>query len=487
MRIAPPSRLRGLPLLALAVLLLPGLAAAGEAGLSDRDITVAVDTELLLDEGVDAQLIDVQTEDGVVTLTGTVESILSKERATTIVEAIRGVRAVINRITVRAPADRPDAAIEKDIQSALVMDPAADTYQLDVSVRDGEVTLSGRVDSWQEKRLAAHVVKGVRGVKMVRNRIEVRADADRPDAEIRADVLRRLQTDVRLDASLVEVTVSDGEVTLRGKVGSAFEKTRAYNDAWVAGVLDVTTDDLTVDPELADPMVRKTSNVTLGDKEIGQAVKDAFLYDPRIYSFNPEVEVEFGVVTLTGTVSNMAAKQAAAQDARNTVGVARVKNLIKVRPAEEVADETLAQRIRDALSRDPYVDRYEIAVSVENGKAFLYGTVDTHFERTQAGKVAATVDGVVAVRNNLSLTDRYEPLYAGRTDAQIESDIRDQLFWNFSVDADDIRISVENGVATLRGEVDSYYEHQEALDEAWQAGVSEVVDRLEVRTAAAES
>ena len=45
-------------------------------------------------------------------------------------------------------------------------------------------------------------------------------------------------------------------------------------------------------------------------------------------------------------------------------------------------------RVEDALARDPYVERYEITVSALNGKVYLYGTVDSQFEKSQAEDVA---------------------------------------------------------------------------------------------------
>ncbi|MEQ9232499.1 BON domain-containing protein [Coleofasciculus sp. E2-BRE-01] len=84
-------------------------------------------------------------------------------------------------------------------------------------------------------------------------------------------------------------------------------------------------------------MIRKQMYADVTDAEIQDAVKDALLYDPRVASFNVNVAVDNGEVMLTGNVDNLKAKNAAAQDASNTVGVWNVENQINVEPVDEVS------------------------------------------------------------------------------------------------------------------------------------------------------
>ena len=74
--------------------------AADAATVKDIDITLAVDRQLQNDDGVPAHLIDVQTNDGVVTLRGPVESLLARERAAEVAATVKGVRSIINLIEV---------------------------------------------------------------------------------------------------------------------------------------------------------------------------------------------------------------------------------------------------------------------------------------------------------------------------------------------------------------------------------------------------
>ncbi len=154
-------------------LLCLGAVSAEKIQITDRSISDAVEDEFLLDRGVFAHLIDVNTEDGIVTLNGRVSNILAKERAARIAGIVKGVRAVVNRIEVDPIKSLTDQEIRNDVKEALLTDPATDSYEIDVQVRNGIVTLSGRVDSWQEKNLCETVAKGVIGVKGTNNEIQV--------------------------------------------------------------------------------------------------------------------------------------------------------------------------------------------------------------------------------------------------------------------------------------------------------------------------
>lgn len=81
---------------------------------------------------------------------------------------------------------------------------------------------------------------------------------------------------------------------------------------------------------------------------------------------------------LTGVVENLKAKKAAEQDAKNTLGVKRVKNYITVRPSISPTDAEIAQKVQEALLRDSITERHQITVNVLNKKVNLSGTVDPY-------------------------------------------------------------------------------------------------------------
>ena len=143
-------------------------AAAPPKEITDSGITSVVENGLAHEKGVFPNDVDVSTSQDIVTLSGSVDNLLAKERAVKIAEGIRGVLGVVDRITV-TPMSRPDADISKDIQAALRQDPATVAYKVSVSVQDAVVTLTGSVGSYEEKQLATRMGKGVKGVKEVRN------------------------------------------------------------------------------------------------------------------------------------------------------------------------------------------------------------------------------------------------------------------------------------------------------------------------------
>lgn len=442
--------------------------------LNDKDITHAIETELLVAEDVPSHLIDVSIQNGVVTLSGSVTSILARDRAVELAGMIKGVRSVVDQIDV-APIPRSDDEIRKDVKDALLFDPATESFDIEVSVLDGVVTLRGEVESFAERNLCARVAKGIRGVKDLKNLIDVHYKPDRPDQEIEEEIQARLEADARVDAGLMDVQVEDGRVSLEGVVGSRSELVQAEFDAWMAGVQAVDSSGLDIEWWARNEMKRKQIR-NPGDEWIQEAVQDTLAYDPRVWSFKIDVDVEDRVVTLDGVVSNLKAKRAAEEDARNTTGVGWVKNYIKVRPDTVKTDAEIAEDVRTALKRDAYTEQYDITLYVNNAKVFLYGNVDTYFEKYHAEDVVSRVKGVADVRNNLKV--QYIP--DQKPDWQLKLDLGERLFWSPFLNRDMINISVESGVVTLTGTVNSWFEYYKASREARKAGAEKVINNLQV-------
>jgi osmotically-inducible protein OsmY len=210
-----------------------------------------------------------------------------------------------------------------------------------------------------------------------------------------------------------------------------------------------------------------------------------------------------GVATLRGTVDNLKAKRAAASDARNTVGVLKVENRIQVRPEDPRTDDDVADDIRAALKRDPFVERHETVVGFDEGSCYLYGTVDSWFEKLRAGELATRVAGVRKVDNQLivrsaipyaqdpyiddwNIYDRPWYVYTStktfKSDHSIREDVKDELWWSPFVDSDQIQVSVEDGVVELSGEVDSWSEWRSARENAYEGGAVIVRNELEVES-----
>ena len=448
--------------------------AAEKEHLLDSGIRNAIESKFLWDKVIASHLIDVEVVDGVATLSGTVKSLLDKERAVELTQIVRGVRSVVDRIEVDS-GERSDKEIKDDVQSILFADPAADSYEIGIEVDGGEVTMKGTVNSWAEKDLSRQIVRDVPGVKKIIDKLEVTYQR-RPDSEIKADIRGLLATDVRIDDGLIDIDCKEGNVTLSGVVGSFDERVRAHHKARIAGVKSVNSKNLKIQWWMRNDMKRYGRGDDLSNKKIIEAVRLAFTHDPRVFSLNPDISVNKGVVTLSGTVNNLKAKRAAEDTALNTIGVRRVKNHLKVRPDKYEADDVILEKVKKELKRDPFVDADEVTVKIHNGRVYLYGVVDSHFIRARADMAASGAPGIIDVENNLDIRN----VTTWTDDEAIVEDIESEFFWSPFVDGDEIKVIVKEGVAYLTGTADSHFERRMAAKNALESGAKRVVNETTV-------
>ena len=483
--------------------------AGGGTGLAALDITdtnieIAVDDALMQDQAVSSYLVDVTCANGIVTLSGSVNNILAKERALAIAETVKGVRSVINRIAVNPLTEKTDPDIRTDVIQSLAVDPVTEVFEIDVSVDDKVVTLKGMVNSHIEKQAAGKVAKSVSGVKEINNLILYDQKTSRPDADFANDIEKALAWDTLVDDALIQVTVKNRKVTLKGTVGSAAEKTRTITHAWLPGIKEVDAERLNVGRWARDKDMRTRKYLLKPDDKIKAAVDAAISQDPRVLSTKVDSQVNNGLVTLTGKVDFLSAKQAAAQDARNTVGVVRVKNQIKVTPMVKVGtNDELEQKILNKFERDVYLDNFDITVTVLSGIVNLHGTVDSFYEKARAENLASEVRGVYAVNNHLIADKSWDPFVnkpyvddsyiydyewytyqpnvtSRKNDQEIADTIESELFWSPFVDSDQVTVTVDDGKATLTGTVDSWSEYDAAAQNALEGGAVVVDNELTI-------
>ena len=469
---------------------------------ADSDITTAIERLLLTKPGVAAHLLDVHTQAGIVVLTGFADSLLASQRAEEITLAVRGVRGVVNELLIRA-TDRPDAELLLDVTLALAADPATADYNVQATVTDGVVTLTGVVQSWAERELVRRVVRGVRAVRRLPDYdLLIRwGEIQNSDEEISTQIQELLDWDIRVYAALVTVHTTGRVVHLTGTVGTATEKAHIVATAYAAGASHVEAQGLAVEFWALSSELRRDKFAPRADADVAQAVRDTCHLDPRVPTA-PLVQVLRGAVTLSGPVPSLRARQAAEQDARNVLGVWDVHNLLKVRPHQPAPDAVVRQAILDALGRNPYLGAFDFSVQVLAGKAYLYGLVSNHFEKDQAADVASGTTGVVAVENRVGLPQasglgsapgfgrpaQAFPLAAGpNPDFALAERIRTHLFWLASLHEQDLQVRVDHGRATLVGTVDTWLDHQQAALAAYEAGARDVNNHLRVRTEVAST
>lgn len=468
---------------------------------ADADVTAAIHGQFLRDATLSPLALEIVTHDGVASLDGEVGTLLARRHAAEVAESVRGVSAVVNRITVM-PSGRTAGEIADAVEGELESNPATDLYEISARADDrGHVTLSGTVDSHAERDLAERVAMMARGVSSITNDIVVEtAEGHRAETDIRHDIEERLRWDTLVDDSLISVlALQGGRVTLSGTVGSAAEKKRAEADAWVAGVRTVDIEHLEVEPWATDEDLRLGKYGHREDGAIRDAIIQALSYDPRVLDEQIDVTVHAGRARLLGEVGNLQAKRAAAQDASNTVGVKAVDNELAVVP-EPVGDPALEESIADALRGAGLLEGNSISVAAENGVVTLSGDVTTTPAYWHAEQLARNARGAADVRNELTVDGRarirtayaygFYPtmIYANSkfadeplpTDREIHADVESELFWSPFVDEDAISVSVDNGTVTLAGEVASLRELEIARDNALEGGAIEVQNELVV-------
>lgn len=482
------------------VLVLAGfLISCGESKTSQQkygnaDINLALQTRISGARGIsDPGQIHIETEDGVVTLNGNVTNLLAKERATRLAESVRGVKSVVNNLDVQS--SRSDSATVADVTRAIERDPATEDYEISASVINGTAILTGTVESWREKDLAASVVRRVKGVQDIENDINVDFKVNRPAQDIKADVLSSLKYDTRIDAGLIKVNAQGHTVTLTGTVGSAQEKDLAEQQAHVIGVDKVDASGLEVNPDMRSQMQGTENVADLSDDDMQAAIEQAFKLDPRVDAEEIGVDVDQNKAILSGTANNMKSDHAAAEDAKNTLGITQVVDNIDIVPENSRPNAEVQKQIEQDLNRDPYIDPANVEVTVNNGIVTLDGQLKTYFNKWEAGDIAARVRGVTGIKNDIKVNYKkhaykypyynWDPIFydydyqpANKTDAQLVKDVRYKLKWSPFVDADDIQISATDGVITLSGKVRTWFEENVATNQAYEAGASQVINKM---------
>ena len=209
--------------------------------------------------------------------------------------------------------------------------------------------------------------------------------------ELQKDVQDAIKWQPLLNAAEIGVTAKDGIVTLTGVVDNFTKKSEAEDAAKnVAGVKAVV-----------EKIVVKFSSswAKASDGDIAKEVLNAYNWNWRVPNDKIKVKVESGWVTLEGELEYNYQREAARDAVKNLLGVTGVSNNIKIKSTtKEVIEKSY---IESALRRNWSIYDNEIDVKVSGHKATLRGTVDSWYQKDEAGRIAFNAPGVWSVDNEL--------------------------------------------------------------------------------------
>ena len=201
---------------------------------TNAQIQADILSELEWDARVLPHEIGVVVKDGVVTLTGWVDSYTKKWAAEEAAHRVRGVKAVANDIEVRLSTaeERNDADIAAAAVRALEWDALISADRLDVTVSKGWITLKGEVEWQYQRQDAERVFRRLSGVKGVSNLLVVKPRV--APADLKQKIEQALIRGAEVDAKRITVEVQGSKIVLKGTVRSWTEKEEAERQAWLA-------------------------------------------------------------------------------------------------------------------------------------------------------------------------------------------------------------------------------------------------------------
>lgn len=232
---------------------------------SDSDIANAISNAVRYDPRVRAANITPSVVDGAVTLRGTVDTLSARMAVAALARNIVGVRSVNNQLAVRSARLVSETILLNQVSDALVFDPLLDMRDLEIGIKNGQVTLTGSIDTNFERAEVLDDVSGIPNVARIDDRLTVKNPAQpfvysawidpftphtdkasvtglRPtlsDSEIAKRIQEKFNQSAFVYPEDVSVRVERGEATLTGTVGSYRERQAAIDGALEAGAITV--------------------------------------------------------------------------------------------------------------------------------------------------------------------------------------------------------------------------------------------------------
>jgi osmotically-inducible protein OsmY len=217
---------------------IPKLVKSEDQNVQDCHLRDSVILQLEWEPEIDEKEIGVAVDDGVAILSGYVNSYPEKIAAEKAAKSVYGTHAVANDIQVKPAYKRVDPDIAKDALHALKVNVKVPDEQISFTIKNGIITLEGKVDWNYQRRAAESAVKNLLGVTGVVNAIEVSPNGT--TEQLKEKIEEALHRTAEVDSRRIRVRVDEGVVSLTGNVHSRTERKEAERVAWAApGVSNV--------------------------------------------------------------------------------------------------------------------------------------------------------------------------------------------------------------------------------------------------------
>lgn len=214
---------------------------------------------------------------------------------------------------------KSNEALQKDVQDAIKYEPLLNAAEIGVIAKDGVITLTGIVDSYDKKAEAESAAKGISGVKAVVEKIEIRIGntQQKNDNEIADEVLNAFKWNWEVPSEKVKVKVEDSWIFLEGELNWNCQKEAAKKAvSKITGVKGISNN-ITIKSESHDQIEKKD-------------IENAFARNSSLDDKNVKIKVSGNSVTLNGTVNSWYQKDEAGRIAWNAPGVWAVDNELVV-------------------------------------------------------------------------------------------------------------------------------------------------------------